>query len=219
MDQQIGDAFAGRLDGHTPDVQETPVPRHEECQGTRSETPNPHKDMRGSTRKCKGHPSSLRPSSRAIWERALEGSQRNRQARRPPTSPQSTSQVRPGSAAQNPKGGINEGVRAHTRACDLRLLTTTSCSEASKRMQQQIEGAARRPIVLHTNMPSSRDRTRTGPDNQMHELAGPRHRTSGEYRDTEQQKHSQECRSALGKREGGKSRSGSLDVVDRRVML
>jgi len=146
---------------------------HEESQGSKSEIPNPHKDIRGSTRKRKGCPSSLSPSGCTIWEQALDRSHRTRQARRAPTSPQSASQVCPASAAHYPKGGINVGIRAHTCACDLRLLTTTSRSEAGKRMQQQTEEAARRPFVLHTDMPSSQDRTRTRLGNQMHTLAGP----------------------------------------------
>ena len=94
----------------------------------------------------------LCPSSRTIWERALVGSQRSRQARRPPTPPQSTSQIRPGRAAHDPMGGINERVRAHTRTCNRRLQTTTIRSETSKRMQQENEGAAQRPFFRHTDM-------------------------------------------------------------------
>jgi len=71
-----------------------------------SETPNLYKDIRGSSREHTGRPSSLRPSGCTIWEWALVGSQRSRQARRPPTSPQSTSQVHPGRAAHNPKGAL-----------------------------------------------------------------------------------------------------------------
>ena len=152
---------------------------HEASQGSRSETSNPHIDIQSSTTQRKGRPSSLRPSGRTIWERSLVGSQRSRQASRPPTSPPSASQVRPGSAAHIPKGGINDGVRAHTRPCDLRLQTTTICSEASKCMQQRTEGASRRHCFLHTEMPSSRGRTLTWPDNRMHQLAGPGRRTSG----------------------------------------
>ena len=80
---------------------------------------------------------------------------------------------------KDPEGGTNEGVRAHTRAGNLRLQTTTIRSEASKCMQQQTEGAARRPFVQHTDMPSNRDRIRARPDDRRHELAGPGRRTSG----------------------------------------
>ena len=151
---------------------------HEESQGSRSETPNPYRDIQGSTIECKGRPSTLRPSGRTIWERALVAPQRSKQARQPPTSPQSTSQVGPGHAAHIAKGSINEGVRAHTRACDLRLQTTMSHSEAGKCMQQQTEGAAKGPFIQYTDMPSRSDRTHARLDNRRHELAGPRRRTS-----------------------------------------
>jgi len=171
---------------------------HEKTQGSRSDTPNPHNDIRSSTRKYMGRPSSLRPSGRTIWERALVGSQTSRLVRRPPTSPQSASQVRPGSAAHNPKGGINNRVRAHTRACDLRLQTTMICSEASKYMQQQIEGVARRTFILHSDTLRCRVRTQTWLDNRMQELAGPGRRTCRHNRDTGRQKYSQERRAAMG---------------------
>jgi len=73
--QQRGDPQARHLDGRAPDVQGAPQPMHEESQSSRSETLNPHKDIRGSTRERKGHPSSLRPSGRTVRERALVGSQ------------------------------------------------------------------------------------------------------------------------------------------------
>jgi len=119
--QQRGDALGRRLDRRAPDVQGAPQPMHEESQISRSETPNPHKDIPSSTRERKGHPSSLRSSGRTLRERALVGTQRNREARRPPASPRLTSQVRPGGTAQNPEGGTNEGVSAHISDSNLRL--------------------------------------------------------------------------------------------------
>jgi len=112
--QQRGDMLARRLDGPTSDVQGAPQLMHEESQGSRSETPNRQKDIRGSTRELMGRPGSLRLSLCTVWERALVGSERNRRARRPPTSLQWTSQIRAGRAAHDPEGGTNEGVRVHT---------------------------------------------------------------------------------------------------------
>jgi len=73
--QQRGDALARHLDGRAPDVQGAPQPMLEESQGSRRETPNPHKNIRGCTRERKGRLSSLHPSGRSVWERALVGSQ------------------------------------------------------------------------------------------------------------------------------------------------
>jgi len=152
---------------------------HEECQGSRSETPKCHKDIRGSTRERKDRPCSLRPSGQTTCDRALVGNQRSRPARPPPTCPQSIRQVRPGYTVPNPRGGSNNVVRAHTRACYLRLQTTTIRCEPSTCMPPQSEGAARRPFVRHPDMQSSRDWTQAQPDYGRHELADSWLRTSG----------------------------------------
>ena len=66
--QQTGDALAGCPAGRTPDMQGAPLQMHDGSQGSRSETQNHHKDIQSCTRKCKGRPSSLGPSSRTIWQ-------------------------------------------------------------------------------------------------------------------------------------------------------
>jgi len=219
MVQQPGCALTGRLDGRKPDVQGAPQPMPEDSQASRSETPHPHKDIWGSCQECKGIPSSLCPSDRTNREWALVGSRTSRQERWPPSSVQSTSQVRPGRAAPNPNGGINDGVRSHTNACDLRLQTTMINSEATKRMQQQTEGATQRPCVWHTDMPSGRHRSREQLDNRQYALSGARQRASGRNHYTGWYKHCQEWHAMLGKREESKCRGGSLHGVGRQVTL
>jgi len=108
---------------------------HEEGHGSRSYTPNSYQDIRRCSGERKGRPGGVRPSGRTLWERALVGPQRSRQVRRPPTPPQSTSQVHPGRAADDPTGRTNERVRAHTGAGNLRCQTAVIHSETSKRMQ------------------------------------------------------------------------------------
>jgi len=133
---QTGDTLPGRLDGRTPDVQGAPQPVHEENQGSRSETLSPHKDIRGSIRERKDRPSSLRPIVRTIRVRALVGSQRSRQARRPPTSPQSATQVRSGSVSHNPKAAINAGVWMSwtdgSRTDDGRVVAAAVCKHGNE---------------------------------------------------------------------------------------
>jgi len=130
-----------------------------------------------------------------------------------------TSQIYPGRAAHDPTGSINERLRAYTRARNLRLQTTAIRSETSKRVQQQVKEASPKPLFRDAGMQSSEDRARAWPDNQRHELAGPRRRVSGQNRHTGRRHRSQESRAALGKRERGQSRSGSLNVVDKRIAL
>jgi len=119
---------------------------HEECQGSRSQTPNPHKDVRGSTREGKGHPSGMRPSCRTVRERAVVGSQRTRQTRRSPTSPQSTSQIYPGRATHNPTRSVNKRLWAYTRARNLRIQSAALCGEASKHVLQQAKKTTPTPL-------------------------------------------------------------------------
>ena len=104
--QQRGDTPAGCLDGDAPDVQGAPRPMHEESQGSPSQTPNSYKDIRGCSGECESHPNCLCPSGRTIWERALLGSQRSRQTKRPSNSLKSTSQIRSGGAAHDPTGAL-----------------------------------------------------------------------------------------------------------------
>jgi len=80
-------------------------------------------------------PSGVSPSGHTIWKRALVGSQRSRQARRPPTPPQSPRKVHPGYAANDPSCRTNERVGAYTSASNLRLQKTAIHSETSKHMQ------------------------------------------------------------------------------------
>ena len=133
--QHTGDTLARCPDGHTPNVSRAAQPSHEEGQGSRSRTPNPYQDIRHCSGERNGCPSVMSPSGHTIWERALVGPQRSRQPRRPPTPPQSTSQVHPGLADDDPAGRTNKRVRAHTISCDIRLQTTAIHSESSKRMQ------------------------------------------------------------------------------------
>jgi len=95
----------------------------------------------------------------------------------------------------------------------------TICSEASKCMQQQTEGAAWRPFVRQIDMLSGWDRTQMRPDNQTNDLAGPGQTACSYDHHTAGQKHSQECRATLGKREAIESQGGSLAVVDRWLTL
>jgi len=105
-----------------------------------------------------GRPSGVRPSGRTILERALVGPQGSRQARQPPTPPQSTSQVHPGRAVHDPARPTNERVRAYTSAGDLRLQTTAIHSETRKRMQQLAKGATQEPLLRGADMQSSQER-------------------------------------------------------------
>ena len=161
----------------------------------------------------------MRPSCRTVWERTVVGSQQSRQTRRSPTSPQSTSQIYPGRATHDPTGGTNERLRAYTRASNLRVQTAAFCSEASKRVQQQTKETTPKPLFRDAGMQSSEERARAWPDDRRHELAGPGRRVSGQNRHTGRCPRSQESRAAMGKRERGQSRSGSLDVVDRWLAL
>jgi len=129
MVQQTGDALAWRLGVPPPGIPGTPQSMHEESQGSISKTPNYYRDVPGSTKERKGHASSLRPSGRNIWEWPLVGSQRSRQAKWPPTSPQSTRQVCAECTAYMPQGSNNEQVGAHTGTGDLRLHTATFRSD------------------------------------------------------------------------------------------
>jgi len=161
----------------------------------------------------------MRPGCHTMWERALVGSQRSRQARRPPTSPQSTSQIYLGRATNDPMGSINKRLRAYVRAHNPRTQTTALRSEASNRVQQQANEATPKLLFRDVGMQCSEERARAWPDNQRHELAGPGRRISGQNRYTGRRHRSKESCAALGKRETGQSRSGSLDVVDRWIAL
>ena len=108
---------------------------HEESQGSRNQTPNVYQDIHRCSRECKGLPSGVRPSGRTTWEPAVVGPQGSRKARRPPTSPQLTSQHHPGRAAHDPARFTNEKVRAYTGAGGRRFKTKAICSEARKRVE------------------------------------------------------------------------------------
>jgi len=86
------------------------------------------------------------------------GPQGSRQARRPPTPPQSTSQVDPGRAARDPARCTNERVRAYTGAGDLRLQTTAIRSETRKRVRQQAEAATQQPLLRCADMQGSQEK-------------------------------------------------------------
>jgi hypothetical protein len=76
--------------------------------------------------------SGVRPRGRTIWERDLVAPQGTRQARRPPTPPQSTSLVHPRRAPHDHARRTNERVRACTGAGDLILQTTAIRSETRR---------------------------------------------------------------------------------------
>jgi len=135
MIEYTSDTLAGRVDGHTFDLQGAAQSMNEENQGSRSYTPNPYHDIRRCFWYRQAHPWCVRPSGRTIWERALVRSQRSGQARRPPTPAQLTNQVHPGCSTHNPEGWTNERVRAFSSARNLRLQKTAICSETRKRMQ------------------------------------------------------------------------------------
>jgi hypothetical protein len=119
MVQCTGDTMAGRVVGCTSDLDGAPQPMHEDSQGSRGQAPNPHQGIQRCSweRKCRS--SGVRPSDRTIRNGALVGSQGSRYARRPPTPPQSTSQIHPGRADHDPAGCTNERVRAYTGASNL----------------------------------------------------------------------------------------------------
>jgi len=93
------------------------------------------------------------------------GSQQSRQARQPPTSSQSTSQIDPGRTTLDGTGRINQRLRAYTRASNLRMQTTVFCSEASKRVHQYHKEATPRHLFKDAGMQSSGERAGAWPDN------------------------------------------------------
>jgi len=192
---------------------------HEEGQGCRSWTPNRYQDIQCCSTEGMGCPSGISPGGRTVWEWARVGSQWSRQARRHPTPPQSTSQVYPGRAADNPAGHPNETVRAYASAGNPRLQTTAICSETSKRMQWQAEGATPQPLLRRTDMQSNQGVAWACPDNRRHGLAAPRRRISGQDYHTGRYHSSQERCATLGKRQRSQNRNRGLDVVEWWIAL
>ena len=116
-------------------------------------------------------------------------------------------------------GGVNEGLRASTRTRIPRIQTAEFRSEASKRVQQQTKEAKPKPLIRDAGMQSSKERALARPDNRRHEVAGPGRRIRGQYRHTGRHHCSQESCPALGTKDRGLGRSGSLNVVDRWITL
>jgi len=122
--QQRSNTLAEGLDGCALDVQGAPRLMHQESQGGRSLTSNLDNDVWGCPRQCDSQPNSLDSSGCTIWEQALVGPHRSRQARWSPTPTKLPSQIHSWSAAHNTMRGNDERGSTYTRASNLRLQIT-----------------------------------------------------------------------------------------------
>jgi len=146
------------------------------------------------------------------------GSDGRQPTRRPPTSPESTSQVNPGRAADNPEKCTHDRLRAHTCGSGPRRQTTTVRGKTSKCVRRlQVEKALRLSHTWSTGRQGSRVRARARQENRDDALARPGGEASGQDHHTGRGRRGQENRRAMGEREGRQGGIWHLDVVDGRI--
>jgi len=168
---------------------------------------------------CESGSNSLRPDDHTVWKRALLGSRGRQLARRLPASPESTSQVNPGRAADNSERCANERLRAHTCGGGPRCQTTTVSGKASKRVRRlQVERALRLPHTWCTVRQSGRDRARVQQESRDDMPASPWGPASSQDHHTGRRRRGQLSRRAMRKRKRMQCGIWHLDMEDGRIL-
>jgi len=195
--------MAGGLDGRPPNVEGASQPIHGQGGSRRNTTLVSHSNVWSCTSMCESKTKSLHPGRHAGWKHALVGSEGRLPARRPPASPDLTSQVNPGGAADDPARCAHVRLRAHTCGSGPGRQTTTIHSIASLRVWRlQVERAPRSPHTGWGSRQSGGDGAHVWQESRDDVLARHRGIASGQDHYTGRWHHGQESGRAIGNKTG-----------------
>ena len=162
--------------------------------------------------------SSLHQGRRAVWKHALVRSEVRQPAKRPPATPQSTSQVNPGGTADNSERHANERLRVHACSGGPRRHSRTVCIKVSMRVWRlQGERALHLPYTWRTGSQSVHDRVPSRQESRDNVRARPRGGAIGQDHYTGRPRHGQVSHWAMGQKNGRLGRMWHLDEVDRQI--